>query len=238
MKIKDDALERIADALELKYEVEPYIDVSGVIASDVKRIANAITVGLEITTKTLSNGTELNELIRIAEALETKLGVSRKMHVGNTTDEPLYRIANALEEGYETGYTPHDALTRIAIALELYYECDPILDMFGCIKDGLNRIADVMKTEQFLNVYYPMETEQFLNVYDPPVRLIIDTHNAEIEIGDTISYDSFDYSVERSSGKISPVGISEISFNPSASYTATGLGLQMFTATYEEEAEE
>ena len=238
MKVRDDALERIADALEIKYEAKPYIDVSGVIASDVERIANALAKGFGITTQTLSNGTELNELIRIAEALETRFGVERPFKVDRSTRETLNRIANAIEVGFETGRTPYFPLNRIAIALEKAYECEPKLQVFGTVKDGLGRIADVMECDAF----YRVESGDSVPVeepYDPPVSLIIDTNNIEYEIGDSFDYSEFSASVLRESGKISPVGISEITFSPTEEYEMPCMGLQMLTASYSEgEADE
>lgn len=221
--VRDDALERIADALEQKYEVQPYIDVSGCISPDVKRIANALVAGFEVTTVTLSNGTLLNELIRIAEALEFGLNVTRRIQVGNTTDEALDRIAHALETGYETGSTNYTAFNRIAIALEKYYECSPKVDEFGCVSDGLTRIADVMATENFLNVY------------SPPVELYIDFGDTVYDVGDQIDFNDATASVLRANGKISPVGISEITFTPDNTYALPKMGYQMVTAEYEEE---
>lgn len=222
MKIRDDVLERIADALEQKYGVQPYIDVSGCISPDVKRIAEALVAGFEVTTVTLSNGTLLNELTRIAEALEFGLGVERLIQVGNTTDESLDRIAHALEAGYETGRSTYTAFNRIAIALERHYECSPKSDRFGCVGDGLTRIADVM------------ESENFLNVYSPPVELLIDFGNTVYEVGDTIDYNDATATIKRANGKISPVGISEISFTPDSTYALPKMGFQMITAEYEE----
>lgn len=222
MKIRDDALERIADALEKKYEVEPYVDASGVISPDVCRIANALKQGLGVTTETLSNGTILNELIRIAEALETSLGVERQIQVGNTTDEALDRIAYALEEGYGTGKTVFSAFNRIAIALERNYEVSPAVDAFGCVRDGLTRIA------------YVMENENFMNTYSPPIELIVEMGNKTYNIGDTIDYANAEVSVLRANGKITPVENSDVSWLPSSSYTIPSIGRQMITASYEE----
>lgn len=226
MKIKDDALEKIASALEQKYEVEPYVDVSGCIAPDVTRIANALVQGFGITTLTLSNGTLLNECIRIAEALETNFNVQRQIQVGNTTDEALDRIAHALETGYSTGRTTFGSFTRIAIALEKNYECQPWIDAFGCVRDGLTRIADVMASENFLATY------------SPPVELIVDMGNKTYNIGDTIDYANASVSVRRTNGKITPVENSDVSWLPSASYTIPSIGTQMITASYEEDEPE
>ena len=236
MKVRDDALERIADALETKYKAEPYIDVSGVIASDVERIANALVKGFGITTQTLSNGTELNELIRIAEALETRFGVERPFKVDRSTRETLNRIANAIEVGFETGRTSYFPLNRIAIALEKAYECEPKLQVFGAVKDGLGRIADVLESDAFYRVESDVPTEE---PYDPPVALIIDTKDLEFDVGDSFDYDEFSASVLRESGKISPVGISEITFSPSEEFDMPYMGRQMLTASYSEgEADE
>lgn len=226
MKIRDDALERIASSLEQKYGVEPYVDVSGVISPDVCRIANALKQGLGVTTETLSNGTILNELIRIAEALEASLHVDRLIQIGNTTDEALDRIAHALEAGYETGRTSYTSFNRIAITLERHYECQPIIDAFGCVKDGLSRIADVMASDNFMNTY------------SPPVSLLIDMHGASYEIGDNVDFSEATASVVRANGKITPVDISQVSFNPDEDYDLPKMGYQMFTATYEEAEEE
>lgn len=222
MKVRDDALERIADALELKYDVQPYVDVSGVISPDVCRIANALKQGLGVTTETLSNGTILNELIRIAEALETALNVERLIQVGNTSDEALDRIARALEIGYGTGRTVFSSFNRIAISLERHYECTPAVDMFGCVRDGLTRIASVM------------ESENFMNTYSPPVQLIVNIGDKTYNIGDTLDYANAEVSVLRANGKITPVENSDITWLPSAEYTIPSIGLQMITASYEE----
>lgn len=232
--MKDDALDRIADALEQKYGVQPYVDVSGVIAGHAKRIANALVIGFGIETKTLSNGTELNELIRIAEALETRLGVKRLVQVGNTTDEPLDRIAHALEVGFNTGRTKYSSLNRIAIALEKHYEFDPILDMFGVVHDGMHRIADVMESEVFFRIE---EEGEYIEPYSPPVELYIDFGDTVYDVGDQIDFNDATASVLRENGKISPVGISEITFNPDDTYDLPKMGYQMITAIYTEEAE-
>lgn len=226
MKIRDDALERIADALEKKYGVEPYVDVSGVISPDVCRIANALKQGLGVTTETLSNGTILNEIIRIAEALENALGVERQIQVGNTTDEALDRVAHALEAGYETGRTPYTAFTRIAIALERHYECTPHVDQFNVVSNSLIRIADVMASDNFMNTY------------SPPVALILDMHDAEFDVGGNIDFSGASASVRRANGKITPVAISQVTFNPDDTYDLPKMGRQMITATYSETEEE
>lgn len=226
MKIRDDALERIAGALEQKYGVEPYVDVSGVISPDVCRITNALKQGLGVTTETLSNGTILNELIRIAETLETSFGMDRLIQVGNTTDEALDRIARALEIGYETGRTTYTSFNRIAIALERHYECPPKVDAFGCVRDGLSRIADVMASDEFMNTY------------SPPVSLLVDMNGASYDIGDNVDFSGVTASVIRANGKITPVDISQVSFNPDDEYDLPKMGRQMFTATYEETEEE
>ena len=221
MKVRDGVLERIADALEAKYGVQPYIDVSGVIESQTKRIANAITAGLGTTTKTLSNGTELNELIRIAEALETEYKVDRLIQVGNTTDEALDRIAHALEEGSGLERAKSHALNRIARALEARYGVNPIVDKFGVVHDDLTRIADVMESEGF--------------VYDAPVELVVDFGNNTFEVGDQIDYSKASISVVRASGRVTQLNNTDVSWLPASTYTMPHFGTQLITATYEEE---
>ena len=222
MKMKDDALDRIADALEKKYGVQPYVDVSGVIAGHVKRIANALAEGLGVTTKTLSNGTELNELIRIAEVLETYFEVTRLIQVGNTTDEPLDRIAHVLEVSYETGRVKYSALTRIAVALEMNYLVRPKVDMFGNVFDAVHRIADVM------------ESDAFQDTYSPPIELYVDFGDSNYEPGDHLDFTNASISVLRANGKITPVDNSDVTFDPDTTYAVPNIGLQVITAEYEE----
>jgi hypothetical protein len=82
-----------------------------------------------------------------------------------------------------------------------------------------------------------MESENFMNTYSPPVSLMIDV-SAEYDIGDTIDPSDFSASVLRANGKITPVDISLVSFDPDENYELPKMGRQMLTATYEETPEE
>ena len=65
--LKDDYLDRIADALEKRYEVDPKLIGGGVLKPNIYRIADA----LDPNPVLLKDGTIKNPLARIADALET-----------------------------------------------------------------------------------------------------------------------------------------------------------------------